>query len=108
LQAQKIVKILSGFDRLIAYRLSSDKQDESEAKMKQVSHNPFARESMIRENVYVTVETCAWCGNVRKTKTGKAYLYRYGIEPDDKPGRISYLRGLYCDAHCMRAHHDIR
>jgi hypothetical protein len=29
-------------------------------------------------------ETCAWCGQVKKTPKGKAYLYQYGTNDDWK------------------------
>lgn len=67
--------------------------------MKEVSHDAFARESIIRKNES-GIETCSMCGNARKTPSGKRYLYRYGVEHDDKPGRIAWDDRKFCCKAC--------
>lgn len=79
--------------------------------MEYVSRDSFARETLYKRRVYldplmrvngeITYATsCAWCGSVRKTKKGKAYLYKYIVEPD--AGRPVYIEKLFCCKSCMR------
>lgn len=65
--------------------------------MVNVSRNPFARETLTRRNVY-TNETCSWCGNSRRNKTGKQYLYAFTTETDG--GRTFQHSGLFCSKSC--------
>jgi len=69
--------------------------------MKVISHDGFARETLVRETVTpFRGVTCAQCGGLSK----KGKLYRYAYLPDDgsKQRRID---GYFCSVSCMRAYH---
>lgn len=69
--------------------------------MAYVSRDPFAREELHRERVYVGSTTgCDWCGSAKQTKGGRKYLYEYRLESDG--GRTSTLRGLFCCKGCLQ------
>lgn len=59
----------------------------------ELSHDPFARQSVVRECVSIGGE-CFNCGLRRKP------LYRYGIQRDDRPGTIDWERYKYCNKGC--------
>ena len=65
-----------------------------------VSRDPFAREDIVRETVE-TSNTCDWCGNTRRG----GRLFHYGIERDDRPGRVDWQSGLFCSIICMRIYY---
>jgi hypothetical protein len=65
-------------------------------------------------------ETCAWCGQVKKTPKGKAYLYQYGTNDDWKGDEWETYRNstythdgiplggkplLFCSISCHNAYH---
>mgnify|MGYP003401679112 CR=1 FL=1 len=51
------------------------------------------------DRVYVTGESCAWCGQVRDSKIG-SYLYRFGWD-DDQGSRGSMQDSrLFCSREC--------
>jgi hypothetical protein len=70
------------------------------------ARNPFARESRTRRRVWVAgaasvarIERgCGWCGQLRHTRRGRAYLYRYGVTPD--AGRDFEDSRLFCSVAC--------
>lgn len=64
----------------------------------QLSHDAFARESLLRDSVETT-KSCDWCGG--KRKGGKLFAYR--IETDNY--RSSPIKGLFCSVNCMRTYH---
>lgn len=68
-----------------------------------VSRNPFARHELHRRNVPVVSQACSWCGNVRKTKAGKFYLYQFRCETDD--GRTYEGSQLFCSKSCHDVYH---
>lgn len=80
--------------------------------MTQLSHDALARTELHRENVFVTqadsfgnyAQDCAWCGSVRRTRTGKPFLYRYSTTRDDA-GRASVHKGLFCSKSCHDSYH---
>ena len=64
----------------------------------------FAREELTRRNEYVAgPRSCDWCGQTMRTKSGRAYLYRYGVWTDG--GRKSDIRGLFCSNDCRKSFH---
>lgn len=77
----------------------------------QISRDPFARSTLYRTRHYVTASTCAWCGQVKLTKSGARYLYAYDTESD---GRDSWagiktrtmLSRFFCSIGCMRSYHE--
>jgi len=68
--------------------------------MSKISRDPFARTELHANREY-TFHTCQWCGQVKQTRNGRKYLYRYEVQSDG--GRVSQLRGLFCSVGCMRA-----
>lgn len=64
---------------------------------RQISRDPFARESLHRETIK-TASDCSWCGQQAK--------FRYYTEPDAIYVRKNYLRGEFCSIGCMRAYHN--
>jgi hypothetical protein len=68
--------------------------------MKYIGRDPFARETLMREN-WPTTRTCDWCGNKRGTE---GYLFRYVTVPD--AGRPAPHRGLFCCKSCHDSYHD--
>ena len=71
--------------------------------MCQIDRDPFARQTMFRETVF-TRETCAFCGNVKRTPKGRTYLYRYYVENDGIRTRPEPVKGLFCGIDCMRSY----
>ena len=68
----------------------------------QISHDAFARESILRETVSVrSGRTCEWCGGIRKNQT----LFQYFIEPDSYGSSRNEIKGLFCSIGCMRTYH---
>ena len=69
--------------------------------MSLVSRDPFAREELHRERDYGPA-TCDWCGQQRRTPSGRPYLFAFRIETDG--GRTSALRGRFCSVSCLRTY----
>ena len=69
-----------------------------------VTRDPFAREELHRRQESAGDRSCRWCGNVRHTRSGHAYLYRYRVETDG--GRSFTDRELFCSKGCRDAYHD--
>jgi hypothetical protein len=73
--------------------------------MKTLSRNPFGRYDVVSESVKTGNHAgCDWCGALKVTRCG-TYLYRYGTQPDDKPGRAHWLTGLFCGKSCAESFH---
>ena len=70
--------------------------------MAYISRNSFARETLTRRNVY-TNETCSWCGNFRRNRAGKPYLYAYTTETDG--GSKNQHHGFFCCKSCHDSYH---
>lgn len=71
--------------------------------MREISHDAYARESLVREKVRTLPgNVCSWCGQKKSDKKG-AFLFAYGIEPDDAPFRRSFSRGLFCSVSCYHS-----
>ena len=70
--------------------------------MIELSHDPFARTSLVRRLV-VTGQKCFWCGQSRR---GDA-LFQYGTERDDRPGEthVGWHKGLFCSKSCHDSYH---
>ena len=60
-----------------------------------LQHDGFARTALVRESGEVPHGTeCGWCN--------QAARFRYGIERDDRPGRIDWASGYWCSVGCFR------
>lgn len=71
-----------------------------------VTRDPFARQELHRERVYVNLATgsCAWCGSVRNAgRSGKVYLYRFRVETDG--GSVHADARLFCSRDCRESYH---
>lgn len=82
-------------------------QRSQRTKPVQISRDPFARHSIMREVVH-TYATCHNCGNSAhygKESDGlpKCRLFRYIVSPD--AGRDQTISGLFCGIECMRSYH---
>lgn len=73
--------------------------------MEEVSHDPFARESICREEATPKVGGCDWCGSFSVLK-GKKKLFAYAIEKDDRPGSYNSIKGSFCSISCMKDYHS--
>lgn len=71
-----------------------------------VSHDPFARESLVRRIVHGG--TCDNCGGNR-VKHGEitSALFQYGTERDDRPGEknVNWHKGKFCSKSCHDSYH---
>ena len=68
----------------------------------QISRDPFARETVVREIVHTTTETCGWCGNNHHN-----HLFRYGVEPDSISCRVNWSKGIFCSVDCWRTYNSM-
>lgn len=70
----------------------------------QISRDPFARETLMRECVEVSAGTsCDWCG--RERPSGR--LFAYSVERDGVSRSYTgphAIKGLFCSVSCMRSH----
>ena len=75
--------------------------------MRQLARDPFARTTLVRATMQQLVggQTCSWCGGLRHTRAGRAYLYRYGTEPDAIHRRIAWHDGAFCSKSCHDSYH---
>ena len=68
-----------------------------------VSHDAFARTSLVRQNVGPC--ECSWCGGHRYDKHGNfAGAFVYGTRPDDS-GRVNWHKGAFCSKSCHDTYH---
>ena len=63
--------------------------------MRTISRDPFARENLVRRTIHKACE-CLWCG-VRSNR-----MFNYGIERDDKNGRVEWHGRVFCSIGCFR------
>lgn len=73
------------------------KAGKKQAKVTQISRDPFGRFDIIRESV--GPGKCDWCGQQKKT------LYQYGVNYDDR-NRDEWSRGRFCCKRCWQAYHS--
>ena len=66
------------------------------------NRDPFAREELHSERVYEPGQPCDWCGQLRQTKSGRPWLYRFRVEPD--AGRTFRDHKLFCSRECRPAY----
>ena len=81
--------------------------------MKQISHDTFARTTLVRETIsaktlqaeaywrHGKTQTCDWCGNLNSF----GGLFRYATDPDDG-GRIQRHDGAFCSISCHNSYHS--
>jgi hypothetical protein len=75
--------------------------------MRQISRDPFARETLMRESVRVSLAAggCAWCGGKRPLRAGDDYmLYRYHVETDGGRKHAAAGGKLFCSVDCLRTY----
>ena len=74
--------------------------------MKQVYRDPFARFDIVRRPIGVNkIQTCEYCGRVKRYKSGTYYLYRFGYWPDSTNNRIYWDNRLFCSKTCRNHFH---
>lgn len=67
-----------------------------------IARDPFARETLVRITEFAPKPSgCDWCGDVKKTRLGKPFLFRYGVERDARPKPVWQERE-FCCVECMR------
>lgn len=72
--------------------------------MRQLKRDPFARLTHVSMQLFYDSPTgCSWCGYTPKTKTGRHYLYTYGVQHDDHYG-TTWERKSFCNRACQRAY----
>jgi hypothetical protein len=72
--------------------------------MRQVSRDPFARQTVYRRRVYAT-KGCLWCGQSHKTPSQmRSYNFAYHVESDG--GAKRDIAGEFCSIGCMRSYHQ--
>lgn len=79
--------------------------------MRVLAHDPFTRVETVRRTEtsdyphlsYVKAYECAWCGHVRRTKSGKATTFRYGTHHDGITTRIQWDDRVFCSKSCRDA-----
>jgi len=69
-----------------------------------ISRDPFAREEIHRERIYIGHGMCRWCGRVNNGTNGRRWLFQYRVESDG--GRSNNIEGLFCSIGCMRDFHS--
>lgn len=68
----------------------------------QISHDAFARQSILREVVSTKPnKTCKWCGGVRKNQT----LFQYYVQNDEYGATPRKIDGLFDSIDCMKMYH---
>ncbi len=65
-----------------------------------IDRDPFARTETVRRLVETQV-TCAWCGQDRPS----GRLFEYGVDRDDRPGRIAWDDKVFCSRGCREAYY---
>lgn len=69
--------------------------------MRIISHDTFARTSIVRRNVEnPPASGCKWCGGFNR----RGGLYEYSVQPDSFGARERPIRGVFCSIECMRAY----
>lgn len=67
--------------------------------MRQLSHDPFARESTYKRNV-TTTQACSWCGS----RKAKHTLYQYGVCADGSSTKTNWHPKLFCSKDCFNTY----
>jgi len=74
-----------------------------------INRDPFARQELHRSREYVTSQACSECGGIRKTKSGRYFLYCYGTERDGVSASYTARqnhKGLFCCKSCHDSYHS--
>lgn len=74
----------------------------------QTGRDPFARETIGKKRVYLTlnhVTGCTECGFRKTTKTGREFLYKYTVDRDGIYNNLSEISGLFCGVDCLNSYH---
>lgn len=64
-----------------------------------LSHDPYARQSLIRQCNGRQGE-CAWCGG----RSGNGLTYRYGVQGDSLYARPNFSPRVFCSVQCWRTY----
>jgi hypothetical protein len=80
----------------------------SDTPVRHISHDAFARTSLVRRIVWVHSfsRSCSWCGGHKFTPAGNMFLYQYGTEHDDN-SRTDWHEGRFCSKDCHDTYHMI-
>lgn len=74
--------------------------------MHQISRDPFARTTLLRERIYVHSETCVWCGHQKViAHSSQRYLFRYSTKKDGIHTQPQPHSGLFCSKSCHDSYH---
>ena len=68
-----------------------------------VNRDSFARTETHKERIYTT-NGCAFCGQGRKTKSGRQYLWQFRREDDAVGVKSSFDVRLFCSIGCRRSY----
>lgn len=75
--------------------------------MRNVMRDPFARGTLTAERVHSPAGTCSWCGQLRTTRNGRPWLYRFGWDDDQNSPRYSGKDSrLFCSRSCRETYHS--
>jgi len=70
--------------------------------MRTLSHDGFARTTLVRYIIKDKSRSCSWCGNKRQSGA----LFQYATQPDDSlRGRQAIHKGLFCAKACHDDYH---
>lgn len=69
----------------------------------QISRDPFARSSLVRQVDKTEGESCRWCGAT--VGLGVSRLFRYGTEHDARPN-VDWENELFCGKSCHDSYHS--
>ena len=89
--------------------LGSSHTPNRETSMREISHDPYARQTLVSRRVEVQKnQTCQWCGRIgaNKHRNGMVkslYLIQYGMEYDDSE-KTDWMDQMFCSVGCMRAY----
>jgi hypothetical protein len=68
-----------------------------------ISRDVFARVETVRKVVSSPAPGgCSWCGGTSR----KGKLFSYGLEPDDRPGRVVWAHGQFCSKSCCHSYNE--
>lgn len=70
--------------------------------MRYISRDPFARETLMREDVPTFNRNCDNCGSITSTNR----LFHYYRERDGLQNTRSDIKGVFCSIGCMRSYHS--
>lgn len=70
-----------------------------------IERNPYARETLVRKIEY-TENGCKECGQKKATRTGKKFLYNYGVDYDSYRKKTAWDDYNFCSISCRRIYYS--